>query len=250
MELGAQFYTLRKQAATPEGVENCFRKMHEIGYEVAQMSGICQMDPEVLKEYSIKYQLPITCTHSPYDRIVGDTDALIREHKIYGCPVIGIGAMPKENRDTLEGVRAFIESIREPIKRIEDAGLAFAYHNHAFEFNTPFGTDSFDILAEELPTMEFILDVYWLHYANRNPVEFIKKIGRDRLSNIHLKDMKTNPQGPICPCGEGVIDFASIVKLGKELGIPNALVEQDNAPDLGCEFDQMTRSFKNMKPLF
>ena len=134
MKLGAQFFTLRERNKTPEGLYNSFKAVKEIGYQVVQMSAICQIEPERLKSFSDEFDLPITCTHSPLDRILNDTDALINEHKIYGCPVIGLGMMPKEYWNSVEDVRKFMDMLRDPMKRIEAAGLKFAYHNHAFEF--------------------------------------------------------------------------------------------------------------------
>lgn len=250
MKLGAQFFTLRERNKTPEGLYNSFKEVKKIGYQVVQMSAICQIEAEKLKSFSEEFDLPITCTHSPLDRILNDTDALVKEHITYGCPVIGLGMMPKEYHGSIEGARAFIDLIREPIKRIENAGLKFAYHNHDFEFVDLGGVCSYDLLMEELPTMNFILDTYWFKYSNRSYLDYIKLMGNERLTNVHFKDMKTEPKGAICPCGEGTIDFAPVVKLCDDLKIPYALVEQDNAPDLGDEFEQLQTSFNNLKHLF
>jgi len=250
MKLGAQFFTLRERNKTPEGLYNSFKEVKKIGYQVVQMSAICQIEAERLKSFSDEFELPITCTHSPLDRILNDTDALVKEHKIYGCPVVGLGMMPKEYHGSIEGARAFIDLIRDPIKRIEDAGLRFAYHNHDFEFVDLGGVCSYDLLMEELPTMNFILDTYWFKYAGRSYLDYIKLMGNERLTNVHFKDMKTEPKGEICPCGEGTIDFAPVVKLCDDLKIPYALVEQDNAPKLGDEYEQLATSFNNLKHLF
>ncbi|MBQ3016740.1 MAG: sugar phosphate isomerase/epimerase [Clostridia bacterium] len=250
MKLGAQFYTLREKNKTPEGLYNSFKKVKEIGYQVVQMSAICQIEAERLKSFSDEFDLPITVTHSAFDRIINDTDALIKEHITYGCPVIGIGSMPKEYRDSIEGARKFMEAIRDPMKKMKDAGLRFAYHNHEFEFVDLGGVCSYDLLMEELPDLNFILDTYWFKYAGRSYLDYIKLMGNERLTNVHFKDMKEEPKGPICPCGEGTIDFAPVVKLCDELKIPYALVEQDNAPALGDEYEQMATSFNNLKHLF
>ena len=250
MKLGAQFYTLREKNKTPEGLYNSFKTVKEIGYQVVQMSAICKIEPERLKSFSDEFELPITVTHSAFDRIIGDTDALIKEHIIYGCPVIGLGSMPNEYRTSIEGARKFMEIIKEPMAKIEDAGLKFAYHNHAFEFDDLGGVCSYDLLMEELPSLNFILDTYWFKYAGKSYLDYIKLMGNERLTNVHFKDMKEEPQGAICPCGEGTIDFAPVVKLCDELKIPYALVEQDNAPALGDEYEQMATSFNNLKHLF
>ena len=250
MKLGAQFFTLRERNKTPEGLYNSFKEVKRIGYQVVQMSAICQIEAERLKSFSDEFDLPITCTHSAFDRIVGDTDALIKEHITYGCPVIGIGSMPNEYRGSIEGARAFMDKIREPMKKMEAAGLRFAYHNHEFEFVDLGGVCSYDLLMEELPSLNFILDTYWFKYADRSYLDYIKLMGNERLTNVHFKDMKTEPQGEICPCGVGTIDFAPVVKLCDDLKIPYALVEQDNAPKLGDEFEQLETSFNNLKHLF
>lgn len=250
MKLGAQFYTLREKNKTPEGLYNSFKEVKKIGYQVVQMSAICQIEAERLKSFSDEFELPITCTHSAFDRIVNDTDALIKEHITYGCPVIGIGSMPNEYRTSIEGARAFMDKIREPMKKMEDAGLRFAYHNHDFEFVDLGGVCSYDLLMEELPTLNFILDTYWFKYAERSYLDYIKLMGNERLTNVHFKDMKTEPKGDICPCGVGTIDFAPVVKLCDDLKIPYALVEQDNAPKLGDEFEQLATSYNNLKHLF
>ncbi len=249
MKLGAQFYSIRDNTSTPKDLYNAFKKIKDIGYEIAQMSAICQIEAEVLKSYSEEFSLDITCTHSPFDRIVNDTDNLIKEHKIYGCPTIGLGYMPNEYHEG-RGVYDFIDALREPLKKIRAAGLDLAYHNHAFEFEAVDGKLMFDILIDELPELNFIIDTYWVKYAGYDYLEYIRRLGPERVKNVHLKDMKNEPKGDICPCGVGVIDFAPVIKLCDELGIVNALVEQDNAPDSGDSIGQMAISYNNLKTLF
>ena len=249
MKLGAQFYSIRDNTTTPEDLREAFKSIKEIGYEIVQMSAICKIDPELLRSYSEEFSLPITCTHSPFDRIINDTDALIAEHKIYGCPTIGLGAMPEEYRVD-NRIYDFIEDLREPLHKIKEAGLSFAYHNHAFEFETVNGMLIYDMLIDALPELDFIIDTYWIKYAGHDYLEYIRKIGADRIKNVHFKDMASEPQGDICPCGNGVIDFAPVIKLCDEMGIVNALVEQDNAPDFGDSIGQMRISYNNLKPIF
>jgi sugar phosphate isomerase/epimerase len=250
MKLGAQFYSLRDKTQTPKELKATFKAMKDVGYEIAQMSAIGPIAPELLRDYSLVYDLPITCTHSAPDRIINDTAALIREHIIYGCPTVGIGSMPTEYRGSIEGARAFIKDYKEAAKRFADEGLRFAYHNHDFEFADLGGTNAMNLLIEEFPECDFILDTYWVKYAGHDYLQMIKDLGPARIKNVHFKDMKEEPQGAICPCGEGVIDFAPVVKLCNELGIVNALVEQDNAPYSGDSYGQLAISYNNLKGLF
>ena len=250
MKLGAQFYSIRTECQTPEALYNSMKKIKDIGYEIIQISGVCDIEAELLKSYSDEFSLPITCTHKSYESIVNDTENLIKYHKIIDCPVIGLGSMPKEFRASAAEARRFVESMKTPIKKIRDAGLRFAYHNHAFEFDTVDGERLFDIIFNELPEADFIQDVYWTKFAEVDTVEIFKKIAdAGRMTNIHFKDMKTEPKGEICPCGEGVTDFLPLAKLCKQYGIENILVEQDNAPTLGDVFEQMKSSFEHLNPI-
>ena len=250
MKLGAQFYSIRDRVQTPEGIREAFAKMKACGYSVAQMSGIGAIEAERLKSYVEEFDMPIVCTHINPDLLIEDTDKYIKEHITYGCPVIGIGSMPTRYRGTLEGVRTFIKDFTDVEKKISAAGLKFAYHNHAFEFENIDGVMTYDLLIEEFPTLNFILDTYWVKYGGQCYLDYIKRIGAERMSNIHFKDMQNEPQGAICPCGVGVIDFAPVVDLCNSLGIANALVEQDNAPESGDSFGQMKISCDNLKKYF
>lgn len=247
MKLGAQFYSIRTECTTPEALYASMKKIKEIGYDIIQISGVCDIEAERLKAYSEELALPITCTHKPYDAIVNDTDNLIAYHKTIGCPVIGLGSMAGEYRGSLEGCRTFIKNTREAVKKINDAGLTFTYHNHSFEFDPVDGTNLFEILFEEFPEANFLPDVYWIKHGGYDPYETLDRICKaGRATNVHFKDMRTEPRGEICPCGEGVIDFAPLAKLLKSYGVENILVEQDNAPMLGDVFAQMKSSYTHL----
>ena len=119
MKLGAQFYSIRDLTQTPADLKSTFGKIKDIGYEVVQMSAIGPIAPEELRDISLEYSLPITCTHTAPDRVLGDTDAVIREHLIYGCPVVGIGSMPNSYRGSAEGAAAFIKDMEDTGREIE-----------------------------------------------------------------------------------------------------------------------------------
>ncbi|MBQ8879761.1 MAG: sugar phosphate isomerase/epimerase [Clostridia bacterium] len=247
MKLGAQFFSIRDITQTEEGLRRAFDEIKKIGYDVVQLSGIGPIEAEVIKDIVDEYSMPVTCTHQSFDNIVNNTEKTIKDHITYGCSVIGLGSMPNEYRGSLEGVRQFLKDVSEPMKKIEAAGLRFAYHNHAFEFE---GQNVYDVMIEEAPSMNFILDTYWVKYGGYDYLEYIKKIGADRMTNVHFKDMATEPKGVICPCGVGVIDFKPVIELCDSLGIPYALVEQDNAPSTGDSIGQMKISHDNLRPLF
>lgn len=252
MNLGAQLYSVRNLTQTPEDLAQTFRQIRKIGYKTVQLSGAAPMPAEFLRDISRETELPIVCSHMPFERITEDTDALIREHQVFGCPVIGLGSMPKCYRGTAEGLRAFLRVMETPVRKIREAGLAFAYHNHAFEFDPLTDTHgiAYDILIGLCADWQFIPDTYWIAYAGYSPEAYLRRIGGERIPNVHFKDMARDEARSICACGEGSLDFAAITAVCRELGVRNALVEQDNAPDSGDALGQMACSFRNLSGLF
>ena len=249
MKFGAQFYSIRDLTTTPANLRIAFQKVSECGFDNAQMSQICPIDAHLLASYSEEFCLPIICTHSQYDRIIFDTERLIEQHNINRCPIIGLGHMPTHYRGSLDGVKSFIKELSPAIERIEASGLTFAYHNHAFEFIKDGQKTHFDIIAESLPSIKFILDTYWVKYAGENYISLMRSLGADRLSSIHFKDMKSEPRGEICHLGAGIIDYRELISLCEELGVCDALIEQDNAPESGDSLGELCTSLCYIKSI-
>ena len=252
MKLGAQLYSVRDHLKTPEDVRATFLKMKEIGYQNVQLSGNAPIDAEVLRRICEETDTSIVITHTAPERILNETDAVIAEHKIFGCPVIGIGGMPKEYRDGAEGVEKFIADFSAAAEKIEAAGLKIAYHNHAFELTTPYDEtrNVFDYMIETLKNWQFTADVYWIEKGEGDAETYLRKIGGERLVNVHFKDMDKTEERGICACGDGVIDFVKLTAVCEELGVKNILVEQDNANKFeDGDIAQMTRSFVHLRPI-
>ena len=251
MKLGAQLYSLRTFTQSKEDLYDTIVKCKAMGYQNVQFSGVAYMEPEIWAEISQKTGMEIVCTHNAYDRIVNDTDKLIEEHKTFGCSVIGLGGMPGEFRGSLAALENFFAVMEEPVKKIEAAGMHFAYHNHAFEFE-PFSDAegcAYDTIIERCPTWHLILDTGWIQFAGRSAAEYIERIGGERLQNIHFKEFKCVDRDTICPCGNGFSDFPAIIAACEKVGVKNALVEQDNAVSKDDPFGEMEKSAKFLLPL-
>ena len=63
MKLGAQFYTLREQCQTLEGLSESLKKVADIGYTTVQLSGVCAYEPEWMRDELKKNGLECVLTH-------------------------------------------------------------------------------------------------------------------------------------------------------------------------------------------
>ena len=252
MKIGAQMYTVRAFCQTPEETVDSLKKLSDIGYRCVQYSGCGPMDPKQLRQACDLLEMEIAVTHSPYDRIIGDTEQLIEEHRILGCGYIGLGSMPPFARKDPAGRDAFLQAIREPAKKIRKAGLWFGYHNHAFEFAKLNGRRIFDLLLEQTDPDWFgvILDTYWVQQGGADLYQWIEKL-RGRLYCVHLKDQAVeagNAKPVMAAIGDGNMNFPAITAAFEKAGTQYAFVEQD---ECGGEdpFACLARSYAYLKKL-
>lgn len=222
-------YTLREFTKTAEGLRDAFQKLKTIGYQAVQISGIGPIDPQLVKQYADEAGLTICATHVAWDRLVNDLDQLAAEHKLWNCKYIGLGALPKEYQNSLEGYRTFAK-LASGIARIlkEQHGLQFIYHNHDFEFERLDGVTGIEALLEECdPAVGFELDMYWVQAGGANPVDWVHKVN-GRMPVVHLKDMAIVARKQIfAEIGEGNMNYEDIIQAGRETGVEWFVVEQD-----------------------
>lgn len=248
--LGPQLYTVRDFTQTEEGIENTFRLCHENAYETVQISGFKPIPISDMTGLLKKYDIHVCCTHSPFDRIVNDTDALIEEHKAMDCPVIGLGFMPEKywGASLAEGIKEFIRDITPAAHKIKKAGLQFAYHNHNLEFQKlDDGRLIMDYLVDDTDpdAFHFIPDTYWLQLGGVNPSDFIREKLHGRVEVCHFKDLAVvDRQAVFAEVGEGNLDLLDCFEACREIGVKAIVIEQDVCPR--DPFDCLKHSYKNL----
>ena len=244
MQIGAQFYTLRDFCKTPDDLSETLKKVADIGYKTVQISGVCDFDAEWMKEELRKTGLKCVITHTKPERIVGDTDKVIEEHKIFGCDRIGIGFYDVAKN----GVEAFIDYYKEAAKAIKEKGLYLSYHNHDNEFAKLDGKLIIDHILDAFAPdeMGFTLDTYWVQSGGADPIWWLNYL-KGRTPCVHFKDMAiVGKEHRMAVVGEGNMNFQGIIKAAVDNGVQYALVEQDNCYDEN-PFDCLKRSYEYLK---
>lgn len=229
MKLGVTLFNFHREIKTLSDLDNVLSFLKSLGTNTVQISGISHIPYEDAAILCDKYGMDVCLTHNSKERILGDTDKLIEEHKILGCPNIGLGAMGEEYR-SLEGYKNFIADFTPAAKKIKDAGLQFAYHNHAFEFERYGGRKGLDILIEDTdPNLfNFIIDTHWVQTGGCNPVDYIKKVS-GRMKVCHFKDYKiVNNERDFAEIGTGNLNLDECFIACKESGVENIIIEQDS----------------------
>ena len=147
---------------------------------------------------------------------------------------------------TLDEMKAAVEVFNRTGEACKKAGVQFAYHNHATEFDLIEGHRPFDyILAntgKDLVKME--MDLGWASVAGQDPVAlFGQHPGRFPL--WHVKDMDKTTKRPT-EVGMGMVDFKRIFDHAAESGTKYFFVEQDGAPQ---PLQNVTNSYNVLKKM-
>ena len=251
MNLGAQLYTVRTYCQNERDFRESMRRIAQMGYSTVQISGVGPMKPEVLRGICDESGLQIALTHTNPERILNDTENVIREHEILGCKYIGIGSMPERYRSAA-WIDRFALDFADPARKIADSGKLLMYHNHNFEWeHIGKNTTMLDVLLASMPAelMGVTLDVYWVQAAGADVLATIDRLA-DRIPCVHLKDMAVKgTQQRYAPVGDGNLDFQRIIARLKELGRTEyMLVEQDDCYGEN-PFACLERSYNHVKEL-
>jgi len=232
IKVGIQSYTIRDYCKTIEDIDKTLAELASWGVKDIQISGIGKVDWNELAETVKKYDMTVCVTHTPFERMMKETDAVIDEHINLCCDCLGIGAMPGEYERTEEGVDKFIADLIPVAKRMRERGVHLAYHNHDFDLKLYGDKSILDRMLElDSDLLWFIPDVAWLQIAGENPAEYLKKM-QGRVKVLHFKDY--NPvEGQEHPwafteLGKGVVDLPACYETAKKMGIPYIMFEQDN----------------------
>lgn len=248
MKLGITLYNFHSIIDTFEDLDNVLNRLSKLGVSVVQVSGIGKLDNYKVAEYCKKYNMEVCLTHVPMDRILNDTDALIREHKALGCNTIGLGWSPEEYR-SVEGMKKYIADFTPAAQKIKDAGMQYAYHNHHFELERYDGRTQLDIMIEDTDPdlFNFILDTHWLQTGGVYPPDYIRKV-KGRMKVCHFKDYKiVKGDRMYAEIGTGNIDLDECYRACVESGVEYIIIEQDST-DMDL-FESAEISFRNLNEI-
>jgi sugar phosphate isomerase/epimerase len=130
-------------------------------------------------------------------------------------------------------------------ERAREGGLLFSLHNHRQEFSSAGGRYLLDILMENTdPALVGLeMDTYWAVKGGADPAAFQAK-WKNRSPLIHLKDYNPAKNPDWAAVGEGIIDFAAVVKAADETR--GFVFDLDGSDDLYRDFAAALRAIKEL----
>ena len=254
--IGVQLYTVR--SVLPQKPAETLRAIEAIGYrEVeATQASLDQIWPALqatkLKPVSVHIDSKVV-TLSPED----DLTRAIDDFKKRGFGYVVFPYLPPAERGGLDVIKKLGDKLNRAATKCHAAGMKFAYHNHAFEFEPMAGSSPFQTLLDntdpKLVGLE--MDVFWVSVGGHDPVELLAKL-KGRVPLVHLKDKATGTANQynesvartaFKEVGNGTLDWAKVLKAAEAAGVEHYFVEQDQTP--GDPVESLRQSYNYLSKL-
>jgi len=249
LNIAAQLYSFRDFIKTPAGVRDTLKRLRKIGYEAVQLSSSLAPMPEVeLRKLLQDEGMTAPTSHEKAADLVNEPQKVIDHLLALDCRHV---AYPYPHWfPTGEGeVVALAEELNRTAERFRQAGIVFAYHNHAAEFRRFGGKTMLELLYEHAPLMDGEPDTYWIQKGGGDPVKWIERLA-GRLRVLHIKDFGVMPEreSAMMPIGSGNLDWERIFAAAETSGVEWYVVEHDG--DCADPFASFAASMNYLKENF
>jgi sugar phosphate isomerase/epimerase len=239
MDISLQLYSIKEEAA--EGFSHALELTAKAGYQGVEFAGYHGNTAAQLKQLLDTYHLKAVSTHAGIDRLRNAFDDELNYAKSLGyklivCPYLAC----KTEEETIADAK-FLETCAQ---KAAGQGITVGYHNHSQEFVKFGGRYALDILLENAPSVKFEPDVYWIAYADVDPVTYIKPLAAaGRICAVHAKEIAKEGKENVY-VGEGKIDFPAIAALCPPARYP-FIIEQEEFS--GDHFEGISKSYQGLK---
>jgi sugar phosphate isomerase/epimerase len=171
-------------------------------------------------------------------------DQLVEKAAQTGQKYLTCSSLDGSLRKTPTDLKRIASDFNKAGETCKKAGLQFAYHNHAFEFEKVGNAVLYDYLLENTDPelVKYELDMYWVVAGNQDPLAFLNKYP-NRFPLGHVKDMDKSDRTKNTEVGSGSIRYNEILKTAKNQGMKHFFVEQESFTRPSVESMKMSYNY-------
>ncbi len=241
--LGVQLWSVRNEMK--QDVPGTLAKVKALGFDQVELAGTYGMTAEQFRQELDNAGLDAAAMHVGYNIWRDSLDKVLAEAEALGAEYVGTASIPHEAPFTVENARQTAADFNKWGQAAKERGLQFFYHLHGFEFQPDAaGVLPFDVLLSETDpnNVVFEMDVFWATRPGQDPVALLQKYP-NRWKLMHIKDMKpgtatndhsgrANADSTEVPVGQGMIDYASVLRTARDVGVEYFFIEDETSDPL------------------
>ena len=221
-----ELYSIRELMA--KDVLKSLEDTANAGYDGVEFAGFFDMPAEAIKQKLDELGLEACGSHTGWDLLSGDIEAIFSYNNIIGNKNIILPYISEDLRKDAKAWADVAQRMNEIGKKCKEAGFNFAYHNHAFEFEKFDGVTGYQILADNIDPEYVKLqpDLGWVAFSGEDVEAFLEKY-KDLLLTIHVKQFKQVGSHDATEVHKGIVNYPPIIKKCIELGLEWFIIEQE-----------------------
>ena len=242
-DIHLEMWSIKEEAEV--NYEHALEMTEKAGYQGIEFSSFRANIPAIeMKELVKKYHLKTVGIHVDLNGLKNNLDAELDYAKKVGYNMI---ICPWSDCKTKEGIINTAKFLESCAQKTAKEGVLLGYHNHDQEFNKFDGKYAMDILLENMPTVKFQPDVFWIAYAGVDPLTYLKPLAEvHRICSVHTKELAKVGKDNVY-VGQGKIDFASLAKLMPPEKYPYIIEQEEYTTD---HFDGICQSYNGLRKVF
>ncbi|MFN8590484.1 MAG: sugar phosphate isomerase/epimerase [Thermomicrobiales bacterium] len=231
--IAVQLYTVRAPAR--DDFAGTLRQLAAGGVRAVELAGFGGLSATALGALLQELHLRVAGAHIPAAVWEADPAPTLADLAALGGEYAIVPVVSEQRRGSLTAARTLAGDLNRWGQAARAAGLRFAYHHHAFEFDPlPDGDGAtlMDVLTSESDpaVVNIEVDVYWAAHAGVDPARLLGELA-GRVPLVHLKDMAAGPGREDLPAGTGMLRWDEILPAAMAAGAEWWIVEQDNPVD-------------------
>jgi len=257
--LGLQLFAIRTELA--QDFRGTLQRVADMGFKEVEFAGYFGKSAEEINRVANSLNLRCISGHhsaadleTRADEILDFAAALKLQYIVCSTPK----SLNPDNRKlpwndymhsfTPDDWRANAEVFNHFGHKAKTRGIQLAYHNYCSEFRSQDGFVPYDELMKltDPDLMKIQLDCGWAEVAGISSLTLLEKYSH-RVASLHLKDLKTKPEGqkpestPNVPLGQGILDWPTLLGKAADVGIDHYFLEQE-PPYIEPIFDSLKAS--------
>ena len=253
--IGMQLYTVRDLMKTD--FEGTLAKVAAVGYREVEFAGYFDHAPKDVRAILDQNKLSSPSEHVSYEVVQNKWQETLDAAHVVGHKFIVCPSIDESGRKVSGSWKKAAEVFNHAGEASQKAGIQFAYHNHAWEFEPladAGGKLPYDILlAESDPKLvKMEMDLCWSTVAGQDPITYFDRYS-GRFPLVHVKDWTKGAggkmgekDGHMADVGSGAIDWKRLFAQSKKAGIQHYFVEHDEP---ASPLDSLQNSYKYLRDL-
>lgn len=227
-----QLYSGRKFPPLEDQLET----LAALGYQAIEPYGGLYGEAGRLKAAADRHGLAIESGHIGIDALESNLEGAAATAKALGMSLLIVPFIAPEARpQDAQGWKGLGARLSRIAAGLKERGLAFAWHNHNFEFGRlPDGSFPIEHILGDDPGVLWQADLAWIVRAGEDPVRWLGRY-RGRVISVHVKDIA--PAGTLgdedgwADVGTGTLAWNDLWRAARDAGARLFVAEHDNPSD-------------------